>query len=70
MCSMTGIISAISPMWTIIVKGVAAVVDQIAAPDLSWESDHPNPSTSSAPFRIYNIMQSKAELSCCVISKC
>ena len=38
-----------------IVKGVAAVVDQIAAPDLSWESDHPNPSTSSAPFRIYNI---------------
>ncbi len=38
-----------------IVKGVAAAVDQIAAPDLSWDSDHPNPSTSSAPFRIYNI---------------
>jgi len=38
-----------------IVKGVAAAVDHIAAPDLSWDSDRPNPSTSSAPFRIYNI---------------
>jgi UDP-glucuronate 4-epimerase len=38
-----------------IVKGVAASLDQIAAPDLSWDSDRPNPSTSSAPFRIYNI---------------
>ena len=38
-----------------IVKGVAAAVDHMAAPDLSWNSDHPNPSTSSAPFRIYNI---------------
>ena len=42
-----------------IVKGVAAVVDQIAAPDLSWDSDRPNPSTSSAPFRIYNIGNQK-----------
>lgn len=38
-----------------IVKGVAAAVDHIAAPDPHWESDHPNPSTSNAPFRIYNI---------------
>jgi UDP-glucuronate 4-epimerase len=38
-----------------IVKGVAAAVDQVAAPDPDWDSDHPNPSTSSAPFRIYNI---------------
>jgi UDP-glucuronate 4-epimerase len=38
-----------------IVKGVAAAVDQVAAPDLNWDSDHPNPSTSSAPFKIYNI---------------
>jgi len=38
-----------------IVKGVAAAVDQVAAPDPKWDSDHPNPSTSSAPFRIYNI---------------
>jgi UDP-glucuronate 4-epimerase len=38
-----------------IVKGVAAALDQVAAPDLNWDSDRPNPSTSSAPFRIYNI---------------
>jgi UDP-glucuronate 4-epimerase len=38
-----------------IVKGVAAAVDHIAAPDSNWDSDRPNPSTSSAPFRIYNI---------------
>ena len=38
-----------------IVKGVVAAVDHVASPDPAWESDHPNPSTSSAPFRIYNI---------------
>jgi UDP-glucuronate 4-epimerase len=38
-----------------IVKGVAAAVDHIAAPDPSWDSDRPNPSTSSAPYRIYNV---------------
>ena len=38
-----------------IVKGVAAAVDQVAAPDPDWDSDHPNPGTSSAPFKIYNI---------------
>jgi UDP-glucuronate 4-epimerase len=38
-----------------IVKGVAAAVDQVAAPDPNWDSDDPNPGTSSAPFKIYNI---------------
>jgi UDP-glucuronate 4-epimerase len=38
-----------------IVKGVVSAADHIATPDASWDSDHPNPSTSSAPFRIYNI---------------
>ena len=38
-----------------IVKGVVAAVDHVAAPDLKWDSDHPNPSTSDAPFRLYNI---------------
>jgi len=38
-----------------VVKGVLAAVDQVAAPDPDWDSAHPNPSTSSAPFRIYNI---------------
>jgi UDP-glucuronate 4-epimerase len=38
-----------------IVKGVVAAVDHVARPDPNWDSDHPNPSTSNAPFRIYNI---------------
>jgi UDP-glucuronate 4-epimerase len=38
-----------------IVKGVVAAVDHVARPDSNWDSDHPNPSTSNAPFRIYNI---------------
>ncbi len=38
-----------------IVKGVAAALDHVAAPDPKWDSDYPNPSTSSAPYRIYNI---------------
>ncbi len=38
-----------------IVQGVAAAVDHVAAPDPKWNSDAPNPSTSSAPYKIYNI---------------
>jgi UDP-glucuronate 4-epimerase len=38
-----------------IVKGVIAAVDHVAAPDSSWDSDRPNPSTGNVPFRIYNI---------------
>lgn len=38
-----------------IVKGVLAAVDHVATPDPTWDSDHPNPSSSNAPFRIYNI---------------
>jgi UDP-glucuronate 4-epimerase len=38
-----------------IVKGVAAAVDHVARPDPDWNSQHPKPSTSNAPFRIYNI---------------
>jgi len=38
-----------------IVKGMVAAVDHVAKPDRKWDSAHPNPSTSNAPFRIYNI---------------
>jgi len=38
-----------------IVKGVVAAMDHVARPDPKWDSDHPNPSTGNAPFRIYNI---------------
>ena len=38
-----------------IVKGVLAAVDRVATPDPAWDSNHPNPSTSYVPYRIYNI---------------
>jgi len=38
-----------------IVNGVVAAMDHVAQPDPQWNSDQPNPSTSRAPYRIYNI---------------
>ena len=38
-----------------IAAGVVAASDHVASPDAGWDSDSPNPSTSRAPFRIYNI---------------
>ena len=38
-----------------IALGVAAAVLHAAAPDPFWNSQAPNPGTSSAPYRIYNI---------------
>ena len=38
-----------------IVEGVDRTSQQIAAPDPEWDSREPNPSTSSAPYRVYNI---------------
>ncbi|WP_434278275.1 NAD-dependent epimerase [Acinetobacter sp. CE-15] len=38
-----------------IVEGVIRSSDQIAQPDPNWDSRNPDPSTSYAPFRIFNI---------------
>jgi len=38
-----------------IVEGVDRTSEQVAAPDSTWDSMNPNPSTSSAPYRVYNI---------------
>jgi UDP-glucuronate 4-epimerase len=38
-----------------IAEGVVRACDRIAQPDPKWDSNNPDPSTSSAPFRIYNI---------------
>lgn len=38
-----------------IIEGVVRVIDQPAAPDPAWNSDRPDPGTSYAPYRIYNI---------------
>ena len=38
-----------------IVEGVIRVLDQPAAPDPTFDPDDPDPSTSSAPYRVFNI---------------
>ncbi len=38
-----------------IVEGILAALDHTAAPDPNWNSDAPDPASSSAPYRIYNI---------------
>ncbi|MCP4888670.1 MAG: NAD-dependent epimerase [Planctomycetaceae bacterium] len=38
-----------------IVEGVDRTSEQIAKPDPSWDSDDPNPSSSHAPYRVFNI---------------
>ena len=38
-----------------IVEGVVRTVDRPAMPDPEWNGEHPNPATSSAPWRLYNI---------------
>jgi UDP-glucuronate 4-epimerase len=38
-----------------IVEGVVRVADHIPIPNISWRGDKPDPGTSYAPYRIYNI---------------
>lgn len=38
-----------------IVEGVVRTMDSVAKPNEAWNSDDPDPGTSNAPYRIYNI---------------
>ncbi len=38
-----------------IAEGVVRALDRVAAPNPEWTGNSPDPATSSAPFRIYNI---------------
>ena len=38
-----------------IVEGVVRILDVIPAPNPEWKSDSPDPATSNAPYRLYNI---------------
>lgn len=38
-----------------IVEGVIRTADKIATPNPNWTSAHPDPATSFAPYRVYNI---------------
>lgn len=42
-----------------IVEGMTRVIDNPAVANSNWSSDHPDPATSYAPYRIYNIGNSK-----------
>ena len=38
-----------------IVEGIVRAVDRVAEPDPEWNADIPDPASSSAPYRLYNI---------------
>ena len=38
-----------------IVEGFVRAIDKPATPNPAWDSDHPDPATSAAPYRLYNI---------------
>ncbi|CAL1238964.1 NAD-dependent epimerase [Candidatus Methylocalor cossyra] len=38
-----------------IVEGVVRILDRVATPNPDWSGDHPDPGTSRAPYRLYNI---------------
>jgi UDP-glucuronate 4-epimerase len=38
-----------------IIEGVVRVLDKVATPNDDWDGKNPDPATSSAPYRLYNI---------------
>lgn len=42
-----------------IVEGILCVLNHIATPSNTWDACHPDPATSTAPYRIYNIGNSR-----------
>ena len=38
-----------------IIEGVVRLIDHYPTPDPNWDGDHPDPSSSWTPYRIYNI---------------
>ena len=38
-----------------IIEGVVRVLDRVPQPDPTWSGERPDPGTSNAPFKIYNI---------------
>ena len=42
-----------------IANGVVRAMDRVAQPNANWDSNHPDPSTSNGPYRLYNIGNSQ-----------
>jgi UDP-glucuronate 4-epimerase len=38
-----------------VVEGVVRLLDQVPVPQANWDPGHPDPATSRAPYRLYNI---------------
>ncbi len=38
-----------------IVEGIVRTLDKVSEPNINWNGDNPEPSSSKAPYRIYNI---------------
>ncbi len=38
-----------------IAEGVVRTLDRVPAPDAAWSGEHPDPASSRAPYRVYNI---------------
>ena len=43
-----------------VIEGVTRVLERIPPPDPAWNAERPDPSSSSAPWRIYNIGNNRA----------
>ena len=43
-----------------IIEGVVRVLDKVATANTQWSSSDPDPATSSAPYRVYNIGNNRA----------
>ena len=44
-----------------IVEGIIRILDSPASPNKSWDSNNPDPASSSAPYRVYNIGNNNPE---------
>lgn len=42
-----------------IIEGILRVLSHVATPSATWDAQHPDPASSSAPYRIYNIGNSQ-----------
>jgi UDP-glucuronate 4-epimerase len=42
-----------------VIEGVVRLIGKIAEPDPHWNGDQPDPATSRAPYRLYNIGNQK-----------
>lgn len=44
-----------------IVEGIVRLMDHVPVPDAAWSGDNPDPGSSKAPYRVYNIGSNRPE---------